>query len=203
MERLFDIRYIYCCIAMAICGGCATLSEDECRTANWRAIGYEDGSQGRPADYLAQHRRACAEYGVAPELEPYRIGREQGLRNYCQSGRGYSEGLNGTEYRHVCPRDMEPAFMSGYQAGRRIYLIEREVYSLDSKIERQQKELERVRKELETERDKEQIRALARKEGALENEIRDMEREKIQKATQAQSLREAAMNFSAHGVEVH
>lgn len=168
--------------------------------ADWQAIGYEDGSQGRPPGYLARHRKACAEHGVTPALEPYRTGREQGLRNYCQSGNGYSEGLNGAEYQHVCPPDMEPAFMSGYQAGRQIYLIEREVNLLDSKIQRQQKALEGVREELETVQDKKQIRTLARKEGALENDINDMERERIRKATQAQSLREAAMNFSAHGV---
>ena len=41
--------------AALLLSGCATLSPSECRVANWREQGAEDGSRGQPA---RPHRRA-------------------------------------------------------------------------------------------------------------------------------------------------
>ena len=46
--------------------GCATMDKSECLTVDWRTIGYEDGVAGHSGDCIAQHRKACAKYGVAP-----------------------------------------------------------------------------------------------------------------------------------------
>ena len=33
-------------LALGIMSGCATMNADECRNADWRIVGYEDGLQG-------------------------------------------------------------------------------------------------------------------------------------------------------------
>lgn len=52
--------------------GCASgMDSAECVTADWRAIGYEDGSQGRGANSFSERRKACADHGVTPNFEAY------------------------------------------------------------------------------------------------------------------------------------
>ena len=72
-------------LLIALCtlllGACAAkMSKDECRTVDWRTVGYEDGVAGQPGDRIGEHRRACAEYGVTPDLTAYLAGRTAGLR---------------------------------------------------------------------------------------------------------------------------
>lgn len=47
---------------------CASMSKDECLNANWKTIGYEDGSLGRPETTIQAHRKACAKINVTPDL---------------------------------------------------------------------------------------------------------------------------------------
>ena len=92
--------------------GCATLNKDECRTADWRAIGYEDGSRGYHPSRIGQHREACAEYGVRPDMDAYRSGHAEGVRVYCKPHTGYRLGLRGTSYNDICPADLEEHFLA-------------------------------------------------------------------------------------------
>ncbi|HNR23202.1 MAG TPA: DUF2799 domain-containing protein [Steroidobacteraceae bacterium] len=68
------------------------MSGNECRTVDWRTIGYEDGVAGHSGDRVAQHRRACAKHGVTPDLAQYQDGRSEGLREYCQPSNGFRVG---------------------------------------------------------------------------------------------------------------
>ena len=40
------MRWMLLAVLLTALGGCAGMGADECRTADWRAIGYEDGVQG-------------------------------------------------------------------------------------------------------------------------------------------------------------
>jgi hypothetical protein len=40
------MRRFFATILLFALGGCAGMDAEECRTADWRAIGYEDGVQG-------------------------------------------------------------------------------------------------------------------------------------------------------------
>lgn len=130
-------------IAVAILiSGCATgLSKQECQTANWKTIGYEDGVQGRPEARISAHRKACAEYGVALELETYRRGWEEGIERYCQPGNGYHQGRNGRKYTGVCPRPLEPAFLQAYRDGHSLYDLAADIRRLSKKITYQRNRL--------------------------------------------------------------
>jgi hypothetical protein len=109
----------------ALASGCASLDKDECRSADWYAIGLEDGARGRPLERLGDHRRACAEYGVAPQTERYVAGREEGLKTFCTYERGFSHGQSGQRYGGGCPAPLAASFQAGYQLGRELHELER------------------------------------------------------------------------------
>jgi hypothetical protein len=126
-------------ILLAIIGGlqlagCASISESECQLSDWRAVGYEDGSQGRPTDTFGRYRKSCAEHGVAPDFQAYQSGREAGLREYCQQTRGFQEGARGATYQGVCPADVEPDFLAGYNDGRTLHDLEYSLHHTNRRI---------------------------------------------------------------------
>ena len=124
--------------------GCASLSKEECQTANWKTIGYEDGALGRPSARIGAHRKACAEYGVAPELETYRSGWKEGVARFCQPGNGYRQGRSGKEYTGVCPASLETAFLQSYRDGRALYKLEADISRLSTKLTYQRKRLAEI-----------------------------------------------------------
>ncbi len=123
-------------LAAALLAGCAGgLGKDECRTADWRTIGYEDGLHGLPADRIGAHRAACAKYQVTPDLVAYTEGRQRGLLEYCQPRNGYRVGLNGRPYYNVCSGATEPGFVDGYHYGRQIYDARAELHDTRARLQ--------------------------------------------------------------------
>ena len=165
------------------------MNEDECRVADWQAIGYEDGVSGRPASHIGERREACADYGVAPDLAAYRQGRDQGLREYCTPASGYRLGRNGRPLNAVCPSALQGDFRQAYKSGREIYQAAAVVRATKSKLQRKERELEEVRSTIksnaselvapgtETERRIEllvETQDLASRKSALEKEIDEL-----------------------------
>ena len=133
-------------LATLLAAGCSssTLSKDECRTVDWRTIGYEDGVAGRSGDQIGRHRKACAEYGITPGLDEYRAGRAEGLREFCQPNNGYRAGASGQAYFDSCPAELAPAFLAAYEDGRELYVRERRVSDADSAIAARRHEIARL-----------------------------------------------------------
>jgi len=136
-------------LLIALCtlllGACAAkMSKDECRTVDWRTVGYEDGVAGQPGDRIGEHRRACAEYGVTPDLTAYLAGRSTGLREYCQPHNGYRAGASGHTYFDTCPADLAEAFEIAYDEGRALYVRERRVTDTDEQIDDKRREIRRL-----------------------------------------------------------
>ena len=119
------------------------MSAEECAVTDWRTIGYEDGAMGYSADRLGNHRKACAKHGVAPDLEAYRTGRSEGLRQYCQPSRGFNVGANGGRYNGVCPSDLEPEFVDAFNAGHKLYNLRANVNQANYQINAREDELDR------------------------------------------------------------
>ena len=90
---------LLCFFAVA---SCATLSEDACRGGDWTNIGFRDGAEGRSFDFVEKHAKACAEFGIAPDVKSWSSGRTKGLALYCTPERAYSEGREGNRLRPVC-----------------------------------------------------------------------------------------------------
>lgn len=100
---------------------CATLSRQECLTADWQSIGYTDGVAGYSGHRLQNHSKACAKVGVSPNLTQWEAGRQQGLKQYCTLTNAYKLGLQGYSLNSVCPtNDAAPLENTNYD-GRRIY----------------------------------------------------------------------------------
>jgi hypothetical protein len=78
-----------------ILAGCASMSEDECRLADWEAEGVAAGVNGRSADSFQRLAQACNRFGIAPDFAAFEEGRERGLQTFCTPNGVYSSGLRG------------------------------------------------------------------------------------------------------------
>ena len=103
-------------------------------SADWYAIGLEDGARGRAVERLGDHRRACAKHSVAPNTERYIAGRSEGLKSFCTYERGFSEGRAGHAYVAGCPQ--ASTFVAGYQRGRESHELQRRLGEVEREIGR-------------------------------------------------------------------
>ena len=178
------------CIA-SLLGGCAVMSESECLTADWHAVGERDGRDGRVMAHLEKYYDACAQFGVYPDDDAYREGRELGLTYYCTEDSGYQEGRIGQGYRGVCPVTLEPYFLDGYNLGisvrQTLESVHRIDYGIDSAID-EIKRLEEQIEELESEdeessetedRSAARLKDMYRQLGRLEAELERLRNEKV------------------------
>jgi hypothetical protein len=136
--------------ALLLLQGCAsTMNENECVNVDWQTVGFEDGARGEPAHRLGQHRKACAEYGITPDLEAYQAGRREGLKSYCQPANGFQVGSSGRSYAGSCPTRLEEDFLSAYKAGRRLYDLESRLSDLNNQIAYHDRAIAQAEEELQ------------------------------------------------------
>ena len=121
--------------------GCATLDRDECKLADWRLIGYQDGVAGKSAARVGEYREDCAKHAVVPDLDAYRAGRQEGLQQYCTASNGYRLGNAGRGFAAVCPTALEGDFREAYNAGRKLYLARSAVNKTHSRIKQRKQTL--------------------------------------------------------------
>jgi hypothetical protein len=127
------IALIVCPLA-ALCTSCATLNENQCRTADWQQIGYSDGVKGHDSSRLADHGKSCAEYGITADAARWREGYAQGLGQYCTATNGYTQGRDGARYDDVCPPELDRAFRPAYEDGRRVASLRDTANNLDRRL---------------------------------------------------------------------
>lgn len=142
------LKIFWLSLALVGLNGCASMSGDECMTSDWSAIGYEDGSRGYTDDRLAKHRKACAKHGITPDFAAYQSGRDRGLVQYCQPGRGFNVGANGGQYYGVCRVDLEADFLDAYNAGYHLHTLRSNVSSANSQIYSKERELDNIEKDV-------------------------------------------------------
>lgn len=164
----------------AVLAGCSSLSEKECLTADWESVGYRDGSRGYDAGRVADHGEACAEVDVKPDRAQYEAGRVRGLEFFCTGSNGVRIGRQGGSYAGVCPADLEPGFLRGYDIGRNLNDYDQHMSRLRTNIEAISRELRREEPPLgDKERDSllYQLRTLEREFGRMQAEANQLERE--------------------------
>lgn len=127
-------RIVSTAASLLLLSGCAGMNENECVMADWRTIGFEDGTAGRSQSRIGEYRQDCADHGVTPNLAQYQDGYAEGLRNYCTESNGFAQGRAGVTYRGICPRDLEPGFTEAYSIGRDFYVLYSAVSSLNKRI---------------------------------------------------------------------
>lgn len=65
-------------LAAALLAGCTTMSESECRAADWYDVGYRDGLIGMQR-MDAAYDEHCGRQGAKPDLVAYAKGWQEGL----------------------------------------------------------------------------------------------------------------------------
>lgn len=128
--------------------GCASLSEEDCLTADWAVMGEADGQQGRPVSEINRYRRQCAQYGIVPDSAAYLEARERGLVLFCTHDNGYDQGRSGAAHRLVCPAAVEPDFRRGYDLGRAVYVSLTELRNSNDSIGYNEDEIEGLRSDI-------------------------------------------------------
>ena len=192
-------------LALGILSGCATMSQDECRMADWYSVGFEDGVRGAGADNIGKHREACAEHGIAPDFDRYQAGRDSGLVEFCQPSKAYRLGVAGGGYNGVCNSELEEDFLIAYRDGRHLYKLQSQVNSVDSALRSKRAKIE-DNKQLLTDKEllviadettKEdrilllkEIWELGKMQGELEEEILELEKIRILRVQDLENYRQ-------------
>jgi hypothetical protein len=112
---------------------CTVMSPQECKLANWREIGLTDGMVGKPMHIFEARRAECAEANVKADTNDYLVGREQGLRTYCQIPNALQIGLRGESYQGVCPAAIDTEFRRRHNIGYEVYRLRGEIAKLESR----------------------------------------------------------------------
>ena len=142
------LRATSLCAAIFVLAGCSGMSEQACVSADWRTVGFEDGTVGRSEAGISRYRQQCGEYGVAPDLVSYREGHAEGVRVYCRESNGFAVGHSGASYQGVCPADLEAAFVAEYNAGRHLNELESTLGGIEARIAGNYRTQENIKQEL-------------------------------------------------------
>jgi Protein of unknown function (DUF2799) len=136
------------CVALVGVAGCAGMSEQACVSADWRTIGFEDGTLGRSEASIGRYRQQCGDHGVTPDLDAYRAGHAQGVLTYCRVSHGFEVGHSGAAYQGVCPANVEADFLAEYDAGRHLFELESALRNIDAQIAGNYRAQESIKQEL-------------------------------------------------------
>lgn len=135
--------------AVFLLAACASgMSKKECQYADWRAVGYEDGAAGRDAGAIASRRAACAKARVAPDMEAYLSGREDGLGEFCRPANGFDYGARGNRYAGACAGRNETAFVASYEKGLALYSYVSRLDAARAALANAQADLNRIEHEI-------------------------------------------------------
>ncbi len=135
-------------VSMLFLGGCATMNKSECQNADWKIVGMEDGADGRLPSYIGEHRTACAEYSVKPNLTAYMQGHKIGVRQYCTAPNGFNIGQKGKAYNGVCPQELETQFLDAYEQGYKFYTLNSELDGINYSIKSTHRDILDVKNEI-------------------------------------------------------
>ena len=160
--------------------GCASMTPEQCRVADWYQVGIEDASAGRAAQsQLGDYAKDCAEVGVRPDAVRFQQGWEVGILRYCTPYTGWSEGTKGrSEQISMCRgRPQEGGFQFALRAGLEVYRTKQKMESNDREIRRQEKRLEQKDATENQRRDaRDRIRSLDFEQSHLRRTLWEQER---------------------------
>jgi hypothetical protein len=160
---MWDYRGLVGVLALVLLSGCATMTEDECRYADWYDIGLRDGREAKPQSRVTSYVDACAPFQVRPDMDAWEQGRAAGLGEFCQLPVALERGLNRYSYDRVCgDPDFERVYLAAKALGDARHVIE----TTDTELARKEEKLVKD-KELTDE-----------KRAELELEIRNLERQR-------------------------
>jgi hypothetical protein len=174
-------KYVGLICLLFVLSGCATMSKEECKQADWYLKGVEDATKGLPLDRVVEHGKACARINIVPDMKEYREGHAKGARLYCIPEKAYSEGRSGAAYNGICPANLEPSFLRAYKDGQELYQIQRNIDRMVSEInysrsqtENNYNEISQLKFDIVNSRDEQERRYKMRRIDELEHDIRNL-----------------------------
>jgi hypothetical protein len=166
-----------CVLALsAMLSGCATMSADECRVANWSDVGLRDGLEGAALSRLDYRVKDCAEAKVAVDTPRYLQGRDQGLLQFCHLENAVPLGLKGGNYDNVCPAPAGGEFRRRFKLGREVFDARQAVKNLEGNINGAEDRLRAAPNDEERRRAREALRDLDFEIRRARDRQRDAER---------------------------
>jgi hypothetical protein len=133
-------------LALAACETTPAMSGAQCAVADWKAVGYQDGAEGRPAERFITRQQACVAAGYGADQAAYMAGRREGLWNWCQPERAFRLGVDGAGYNGVCPPELDGVFRDAHAEGARAYQAlsaQRSAESAVSSLRSEREDIER------------------------------------------------------------
>lgn len=171
-------------VGLLLLTGCSTLSEQDCRQADWFQIGVRDGRFGEPAALLQQHQTACDRYAVV-DGAAYEAGRVQGLQDYCKLENALRLGLNGLRYKGTCPAEVDMRFNRYNSTALTVYSLRQQLAECQGRIGHQENKMLIGRDSLKA---RSELRILQRERERLQTELQLQQRELEQMMQEARSL---------------
>ncbi|MGF1716495.1 DUF2799 domain-containing protein [Photobacterium chitinilyticum] len=156
-------------LVIAQMAGCSSMSVEECKTADWQAVGTIDGQNGVPASRVNDYSEDCKEAGVRVDQPAWYAGYDLGLSYYCVPDNGYRIGRSGRAYYGVCD---SPVFIEQYNQGQREYRVEKRIMKIDNELVSIDRELKRLEKHANNNSD--EAKRLRRRDAALRAERRSL-----------------------------
>lgn len=144
-----SLRCFTTLLLAAALGGCASMSKEECLTADWYEQGMRAAMSGDARTRIERDREACREVSVVPDRQQYFSGYDMGLMRFCTPENGAYWGRSGRYYGQTCPVAIEPIFLESYRAGYRVYEAEQELERLYRAQRDRQYRLERSKDDAE------------------------------------------------------
>jgi major membrane immunogen (membrane-anchored lipoprotein) len=144
----------------SLLAGCESMSEDQCRRADWHQRGRDDGRTGEPDGYIDSHHKACAKAGVVPDARLWRQGWAEGIRSYCVPHVAWQRGLDNGNYQGACRDFDEASWLAWYRAGKDAHKTRSERDSRQREIGKLEEQLKKSEKEDERKTLREKIRQL-------------------------------------------
>lgn len=142
----FSKKWMAALAGALVLTGCVSMNADDCKTADWAALGRDDALNGRSIDTAKLRADECRKFGYGINSTAYEEGRQSGLRDFCTPEGGAAFGSKGGDYTPgYCPAGMEPRFLYGYTPAHNRYQLQRKVENLRSEIDYREHEIRKIR----------------------------------------------------------
>lgn len=141
---MFQHRALSLLLLSTLLAGCASMSESECRVADWGRVGLNDGARGEPERKLAAYTEDCGKTGVVPNARAYRQGWDAGIKRFCTAANGWQEGqLGHADKAQVCAgQPGGEAFVRYLNAGLQLHQTQERMRQNTQESNRLQQKLE-------------------------------------------------------------
>lgn len=155
--------------------GCATMDADQCRQADWRAVGLRDGQNGEPLALMERRAKDCADNQVRLDTARYQEGRNQGLPQFCRVELAARFGLEGKPYHGVCPPAIDPEFKRRHAVGWEVNQARAAMRDLDTRQQSAETRLSKAKTDEDRRRARQDLRELDGDIRRARDRVRDAE----------------------------